>query len=96
MNNALSKVIIVGTKLKNTYLKNRSTESKESFTMQRNCCVLFCEKSKRDYYNNLTKKNICDNGKFWKVVKPLLSYRIVSNEKCGKMQTRITPNTDTF
>ena len=29
----------------------------------------------------ITSKNICDNRKFWKVVKPLLSNKIVSNEK---------------
>ena len=38
-------------------------------------------KSTRNYYNNLNEKNICDNRKFWKVVKPLLSNKIVSNEK---------------
>ena len=40
----------------------------------------FCEKV-RDYYNNLNEKNVCDNRKFWKVVKPLLSNKIVSNKK---------------
>ena len=40
----------------------------------------FCEKV-RDYYNNLNEKNVCDNRKFWKVVKPLLSNKIASNKK---------------
>ena len=38
-------------------------------------------KSKRDYFNNLNEKNVCDNKSFCKVVKPLLSNKIVSNEK---------------
>ena len=38
-------------------------------------------KSKREYFNNLNKKNVCDNKNFWKVVKPLLSNKIISNEK---------------
>ena len=38
-------------------------------------------KIKREYFNNLNKKNICDNKKFWRVVKPLLSHKIISNEK---------------
>ena len=52
----------------------------------------FCEKvcynrfTTRDYYNNLNEKNICDNMKFWKVVKALLSNRIVSNEKITLMK----------
>ena len=37
--------------------------------------------SKRDYYNNFNEKNICGNRKFCKVAKPLLSNKIVSNEK---------------
>ena len=45
--------------------------------MQRNNCVSLLQKSKRDYYNNLNEKN----KKLWKVVKPLLSNKIVSNEK---------------
>ena len=49
--------------------------------MQRNYCVSLLRKSKGDYFSNLNQKNICDNGKFWKVVKPLLSPKIVFNEK---------------
>ena len=44
-------------------------------------CVTLLRKSKRDYFNNLNKKNIRDNKKFWRVVKPLLSNKIISNEK---------------
>ena len=39
------------------------------------------QKSKREYFNNLNEKNFCDNKKFWKVVKPLLSNKIISNKK---------------
>ena len=38
-------------------------------------------KSKREYFNNLNEKNVCDNKKFWTVVKPVLSNKIISNEK---------------
>ena len=49
--------------------------------MQRNYCVSLLRKSKGDNYNNLNEKNICDNRKFWKAVKPLLSNKIVSKRK---------------
>ena len=39
------------------------------------------EKSKKEYFN-LNEKNVCDNKKFWKVVKTL-STKIISNEKIG-------------
>ena len=38
-------------------------------------------KSKREYFGNLDEKKVCDNKKFWSVVKPLLSNKVVSNEK---------------
>ena len=37
--------------------------------------------SKREYFNNLNDKNNCSNKTFWRVVKPLLSNKIISNEK---------------
>ena len=73
---------MVRTKLTNIFLKRKIEENKKkSYNMQRNYCVSLLQKIKGDYYNNLNEKNICDNTKFWKVLKPLSSNRIVSNEK---------------
>ena len=38
-------------------------------------------KSKREYFGNLDEKKVCDNKKFWSVAKPLLSNKVVFNEK---------------
>ena len=48
---------------------------------QRNLCVTLLRKSKREFYDNLNEKKLCDNKRFWGVVKPLLSNKVVSNEK---------------
>ena len=48
---------------------------------QRNHCVSLLKKTKREYYSNLDEKNICDNNTFWKIVKPMLSKKIKSNER---------------
>ena len=61
-----SKAIMVRTKLRNTFQKNRSKENKKSYNIQQNYCVSLLWKSKRDYYNNLNKKNICDTWTFGK------------------------------
>ena len=61
-------------KLGNKFLKNRSYESKTNY------CVSLQRKTKREYHSNLNKKNICDNKTFWKIVKPMLSKIIKSNE----------------
>ena len=81
MNKNLSKAIMLRTNLRNIFLKNRTEENKNRYTKQRNLCVTLLRKSKREYFNNLNEKNVCDNKTFWKVVKPLLSNKIISNEK---------------
>ena len=80
MNKNLSKAITLRTKLKNIFLKNRTEENKGRYTKERNLYVTLCEKV-REYFNNLNEKNVCDNKKFWRVVKPLLSNKVISNEK---------------
>ena len=39
------------------------------------------KKAKNEFYQNLDEKNVIDNKKFWKTVKPLLSDKSVSREK---------------
>ena len=69
------------TKLRNQFLKNRSNENKTNYVKQRNHCVSLLRKTDREYYSNLDEKNICDNKAFWKIVKPMLSKKIKSNER---------------
>ena len=56
-------------------------------------CVALLRKSKREYYQDLSAKNVCDNKKFWKVVKPLLSNKIMSSKKITLVEgTKILKN----
>ena len=52
MNKNLSKAIMLRTKLRNIFLKNRTEENKNRYTKQRNLCVTLLRKSKRGYFNN--------------------------------------------
>ena len=81
MNKTLSKAIMLRTKLRNKFLKNRSNENKKNCVKQRNHCVSLLRKMKREYYSNLDEKNVCDSKTFWKTVKPMLSKKIKSNER---------------
>ena len=38
------------------------------------------------YHQNLDEKNVIDNKKIWKIVKPLLSDKSVSREKINLME----------
>ena len=81
MNKTLSKAIMLRTNLRNKFLKNRSNENKTNYVKQRNHCVSLLRKTKREYYSNLHEKRICDNKTFWKIVKPMSSKKIKSNER---------------
>ena len=81
MNKTLSKAIMQRSKLRNIFLKNRTEENRNNYAKQRNLCVTLLRKSKREFYGNLNEKKLCDNKKFWGVVKPVLSNKVVSNEK---------------
>ena len=39
----------------------------------------FIKATGRDYYANLTEKDVVDNKNFWKTIKPLLSNKIKSS-----------------
>ena len=56
MNKTLSKAIMLRTNLRNKFLKNRSNENKTNYVKQRNHCVSFLRKTKREYYSNLDEK----------------------------------------
>ena len=81
MNKTLSKAIMQRSKLRNIFLKNRTEENRNNYAKQRNLCVTLLRKNKREFYGNLSEKKLCDNKKFGGVVKPVLSNKVVSNEK---------------
>ena len=56
-------------------------------------CVTLLRKSESEYYQNLSVENLCDNKKFWKVVKPLLCNKIMSSKKIALVEgTKILKN----
>ena len=69
------------TRLRNKFLKHRTGEDKRTYSKQLNYCVSLLRKTKKEYYSNLDERNVTDNRKFWKTVKPFLSDKIVSTQK---------------
>ena len=63
------------------FLRKKTEEIRKLYVKQRNKWVSLLEKAKKQYYQYLDEKNVTDNKKFWKTVKPLLSDKPVSTEK---------------
>ena len=76
MTKALRKAIMLRTQLQNKYNKERTQSNLNTFRKQRNKCVKLLRKAKFEYYKNLNLRDISDNWKFWKTVKPLFSDKV--------------------
>ena len=104
MNNVLNHAVMLRTRLRNKYLRNKNEASKKAYNRQRNYCVSLFRKERRKYYENLNVKCITDNKKFWRTVKPFFSDKkspvssimlkekdaiICQDEKCAEILTHI-------
>ena len=76
----LRKAIMLRTRLRNIYLKQRTETTKVAYNWQRNKCVSILKKSKKSYFESLDTKFVKDNKHFWKRISPLFSNKIKSKE----------------
>ena len=60
----------------NKYNKAKTAENLAAYKRQRNKCVKILRKAKYNYYQNLDLKNLTDNRKFWKTVKPVFTDKV--------------------
>ena len=75
-------------KFRNISLKNITEENRRNYSKQRTLCIALLLKSKRKYFGNPGKKEVCGNKKFLSVAKPLLSNKVVSNEKMALIENK--------
>ena len=76
----LRAAIMQRSKLRQTFLKKRTNDSKHFCNMQRNVCVSLLRKTKRDYFKQLNNKVVSGNMKFWQTVSPLFSEKAFPKE----------------
>ena len=68
-----SREIMKRLRLRNNFLRKKTEETRRFYVIQRNKFVSLLKKVEKEYYQHLDEKNVIDNKKFWKTVKPLLS-----------------------
>ena len=73
MGQELNQTIIVGSKLRNKYLKYESEIDKQRCNKQRNYCVKLLRLEKQKYHESLDINKITDNKTFWKTASLLFS-----------------------
>ena len=73
LNKEILKAIMNRTRLRNKFLRSRSTEDRSAYNQPRNFGLSLVRKAKKDYYNNLDHKKVTDNKSFRRTVRPLFS-----------------------
>ena len=85
INKSLSKAIMVRSRLRNKFLKLKTSELREAYNKQGNYCVTLLRKTKMNFYGNLNPNIIGENMKFWKHPKPFFSDKLSTNSKVTLM-----------
>ena len=83
MTKELLKAIMKRSQLKNRYNKNQNYKNWYLYKKQRNFCVSFIKKTKRNYFKNVKIQDITDNKKLWKTIRSYFSDK-------GYNQSKIT------
>ena len=79
MTKHLKKTIVKRSRLKNKYIWKR--KNWESYKKQSNFCVDLLHKTKTECFENLNVKNLSDNPRFWKRIKPYFSNKGSDSKK---------------
>ena len=75
------KKIMLCSKLKNKFNKERNHINWCNYKRQRNRCLSILHKTKKEYFNSLNIKQVSDNKLFWKSVKPFFSDKASNSSK---------------
>ena len=70
---ALGKTIMMRSRMKNWYLKNKIDLNWSNYKKQRNFCTNLFRKTKKEYFSKLDIVKISDSKIFWKTIKAFLS-----------------------
>ena len=81
INKTILKAIIKRTRLKNKFIKYRCERNEKAYNAQRNLCISLVRKAKKEYFDNLDLRNVTDNKKFWKTVKPFFTDKGMNHDK---------------
>ena len=78
---AMRVAIMKRSELTTKYRANPTNENKKAYKKQKNFCNRLYKKERKKYYDNIDLKDIIDNRKFWKTVKPFLSNKTKNSQK---------------
>ena len=81
INRKINKEIMKRSRLRNKFFKTKNETDRNNYNKQRNFCLSLIRKEKKNYFSNINVRNITDNKKFWKTVKPLFTEKVSFQSK---------------
>ena len=90
----ISKEIMIRTRLRNKFFKTKKETDREKYNKQRNYCVSLIRKEKNNYFSNINIRDITDNKRFWKTVKPLFTDKIPTKSKITLIEKKVITQDD--
>ena len=76
-------------RLRNKFLNTKSDFDRKTYNKQRNLCVSLIRREKKNFFNNISTRDITDNKTFWKTVKPLFTDKIQTKFKITLIEKNI-------
>ena len=73
MTKTFRKTIMKRSKLRNKFNEERNIEDCSEYKHQRSLCLNLLKQSKKRHFNSLNVKDVTQNKKFWKTIKPFLT-----------------------
>ena len=76
-------------RLRNKFLNRKSDIDRKAFNKQGNLCVTLIRQEKKNFFNNISTRDITDNKTFWKTVKPLFTDKIQIKSKITLIEKKV-------
>ena len=68
-------------RLRNKFLNTKSDIGRKAYNKQRNFCVSLIRREKKNFFNNISTRDITDNKTFWRTGKPRFTDKIQAKSK---------------
>ena len=89
INKTINKEIMKRSRLRNKFLNTKSDIDRKAYNKQRNLCVSLIRREKKNFFNNISTRDITDNKTFWKTVKPLFTDKIQTKSKITLIEKKV-------
>ena len=89
INKTINKDIMKRSRLRNKFLNTKSDIDRKAYNKQCNLCVSLIRWEKKNFFNNISTRDITDNKTFWKTVKPLFTDKIQTKSKITLIEKNV-------